>query len=331
MVYHLCSGFRDILNITCNKKNHDGLLLSGGLDSSILAYHLKPKNAITITVDNRNNSQDYFYSTLIAEKKYVTEHHKIIISFEEILAKIEELIKDYKAFDPIFLKNSVIQLIGFHWAQKLKIKSLVVGDGADELFAGYNFLHKYMEDRKKITEKIDFIIENMNFFSTQFSLKTGYSIFLPFLESEIVQFSKKITLEEKISNHDDGTTFGKFFLRKCYEDILGKEIAWRKKTALQDGSGVYKLEKHIEKNILNDDKKYNEEIKKIKLNEHVIIRNKEHLYFYKIYRKFFNPPVDEEFIKFGKDDTIIKKCQYCNSWFIWQGNFCKVCGSFPAL
>ncbi len=305
--------------------HHDGILLSGGLDSSILAYHTRPKDSITIIVDI--NSPDYFYSSLIAKKKYSINHHKIIISFEEILSNIEELIQEFKTFDPIFLKNSVVQLIGFKTAKKLKIDSLVLGDGADELFAGYNFLHQYINEPNKINRKIDSIIRNMDFISIKLAKKLGLKIFLPFLEKGIVEFSHTITFDEKISNYN-GKLYGKFFLRNCYEDILGKEIVWRKKTALENGSGVTDIQYYIDTNLVTN---YDciKEIKKAKLEEGVEIRNKEHLHFYKIYRKFFKPPIEEQSTLNNNKIEIEKKCPHCNTIFIWDGNFCKVCGAFP--
>jgi asparagine synthase (glutamine-hydrolysing) len=300
-------------------------LLSGGLDSSILAYHVKPDIAITIVVNN--DCSDYYYSSLIKKKQLISKHHKVVISFKDALTNIETLIKDFKTFDPIFLKNSVVQLVGMKEAKKLKIKSLVIGDGSDELFAGYNFLLKYYNDKQKINQKIDFIIKNMDFFSMHYSKIVGIKIFLPFLEKEIIEFSKKIPVEEKISKYDD-KIFGKFFLRKCYENILSKEIVWRNKMALQDGSGVSMLEEYVQNNIFIDDREYYDEIKKVKSNEGVAIRNKEHLYYYKIYRKYFGPPIDESS---KSNDNYKQKCIYCNSLFIWKGNFCKVCGGYPVF
>lgn len=316
----ICCEFKKILSNICAKEDHDGILLSGGLDSSILAYHIKPKYSITISVDKE--SPDYFYSSLIAKKKYSINHYMINISYKEVLTNIEELIEEFKTFDPIFLKNSVVQSIGFKIAKEMNINSLVIGDGADELFAGYNFLLKYTEEPEKLDKKINSLIQNMDFFSVRFSNKLGLKIFLPFLQKEIVDFSQKITNKEKISKKD-GTFYGKFFLRKCYEDILGKEIVWREKNALEKGSGVTNLKYHIENNIITDSE-YIVEGEKAN-SEGVEIRNKEHLYFYKIYRKFFRPPRDDT----PNESNTIKECPFCKSIFSWKGNFCKICGGYP--
>ncbi len=315
-----CCEFKNILTNICAKEDHDGILLSGGLDSSILAYHIKPKYSITISIDKE--SPDYFYSSLIAKKKYSINHHMINISYDDVLTNIEELIEEFKTFDPIFLKNSVVQLIGFKIAKEMNINSLVIGDGADELFAGYNFLHKYTEEPEILDKKINSLIQNMDFFSIKFSNKLGLKIFLPFLQKEITEFSHKITLKEKISKKD-GTFYGKFFLRKCYEDILGKEIVWREKNALEKGSGFTNLKYYIENNMIKDSEYIVEEEKS--KSEGVEIRNKEHLHFYKIYRKFFRPPREDT----PYESNTIKKCPFCKSIFSWSGSFCKVCGGYP--
>ncbi|MEJ7641396.1 MAG: asparagine synthase C-terminal domain-containing protein [Candidatus Nitrosocosmicus sp.] len=143
-----CCEFKNILTNICAKEDHDGILLSGGLDSSILAYHIKPKYSITISIDKE--SPDYYYSSLIAKKRYSINHHMINIPYNEVLTNIEELIEEFKTFDPIFLKNSVVQLIGFKIAKEMNINSLVIGDGADELFAGYNFYTNILQTRKDL-------------------------------------------------------------------------------------------------------------------------------------------------------------------------------------
>ncbi len=317
--------FIELFTGICAIEKHDGILLSGGLDSSIVSYHTRPSNAITILIDK--NSPDYYYSSLLYENNFFKNHHIIFIDYNEIICNIEELVKDFKTFDPIFLKNSVVQLIGFKKAKELKIKSLVIGDGADELFAGYNFFHRYIHEPEIIAQKIKHVKKNMDFVSKAFSKKLKVNIFLPFLNPAIINFSDQLEIKDKISTYN-GKYFGKFFLRKCYQELLGTEIVWRKKTALEDGSGVTNIKNYIE-NFLITDLIYQREIKKIKLEEKVELRDKEHLFFYRIFRKYFNEPRKEDSIHEQIEREKSKKCTYCNTNFIWDGNFCKVCGAFP--
>ncbi len=316
--------FIDLFSYICTLEKHDGILLSGGLDSSIIAYHIEPLNAITIVIDK--NSPDYYYSSLLYKKNFFKNHHIIFIDYNEIIYNIEELVRDFKSFDPIFLKNSVVQLIGFKKAKELNIKSLAIGDGADELFAGYNFFHKYIHEPKTIAQKIEYVKENMDFVSQTFSKNFNVNLFLPFINQNIIDFSNKLKLDDKISSYK-GKYFGKFFLRKCYEKLLGKEIVWRKKTALENGSGVTNVKNYIE-NYLATDLEYQKEIKRIKLEEKVELRDREHLFFYRLFRKYFTEPIKNDIIGVeGGENT--KKCPSCNTNFIWKGNFCKVCGAFP--
>jgi asparagine synthase (glutamine-hydrolysing) len=98
---------------------------------------------------------------------------------------------------------------------------------------------------------------------------------------------------------------------------------WREKTALENGSGVTFLNYYINNTLLTNHE-YNDQKEKARL-EGVEIRNKEHLCFYKIYRKFFRPPFEDN----SMDGDNNKRCPYCKSIFSSNGKFCKVCGAFP--
>ncbi len=316
----VCKELKLILSNICKDGNCSSILLSGGLDSSILAFHLKPNSAITLVIDNK--STDHYYSSLIA-KKFSINHLIITKTYSEILIYIEQLIQDFKTFDPIFLRNSVVQLISIETAYKENIKSLYLGDGADELFAGYNFLQQYINTPSIIKKKIRHMTDNMDFFSKKISSKFGIRVLLPFLNKQIIELSKKIEIDQKISQYN-GSIYGKFFLRKCYEDELGTEIVWRKKEAMEEGSGVTNLGEYINNKL--DDNLFSIGVEKSK-EEGVVIRDKEHLFFYKLYRKYYKPP-KEELIKIIPNKSDCKICPFCHSIIALEGSYCKICGGY---
>ncbi|MBA2268406.1 MAG: asparagine synthase [Nitrosopumilus sp.] len=313
-----CREFQELLHSVCERTPGESILLSGGLDSSILLFYMRPREAITVSIDPY--SSDYRYSTVVA-KHYSKNHHIVIPRMEEILENLEELVRDFKTFDPIFLKNSVVQLLGFKEALRLKVNSIILGDGADELFGGYNFLCKYLKSPEILQSKLDEIAQNMEFVSFKLSKKYYLGITTPFLDDTIVKFSQSLSANDKIAVHN-GIIYGKFFLRNCFKEILGDEIAWRRKEALESGSGINKILPYLENCITDED--FLAGLSKAK-NEGVLIRNKEHMFYYRIYREFFDAPIHQICDQSGKS----KRCPSCNTVFIWNGSFCKTCGAYP--
>lgn len=306
-----------LLKGVCNSIPHEAILLSGGLDSSILLHLTQPKNAITITLNNYSN--DLKFSSL-AIKGAKSFHHIINPDLSEIINSIRELVSISKTFDPIYIRNNVVQLIGCKHAINLGCQNIIIGDGADELFAGYNYLHKYVNEPQILCRKIKDLFDNMDFFSNKISKFYKLKVYLPFLEQQIIEFSKTLTINDKISSYE-GCLYGKFFLRQRFLPILGEEIVWRKKEALEIGSGMNMYVSKIEELVKNEQYVYG--VQKA-AKEGVKIRNKEHLFYYNFYRQFFAPPGNVQ-----KKQTSTKKCTFCNTAWEWRGNYCKVCGAYP--
>ena len=123
---------------------------------------------------------------------------------------------------------------------------------------------------------------------------------------------------EHLVNQKNGVKFGKWVLRKAFENDLPSSVIWREKTPMQDGSGTTGLTKMFD-SVITDDV-YQEKTKKIKSKDGVTIRTKESLHYYEFYRENFKVP------EYDGNKNI---CPDCNAELITNSRFCRMCGKFP--
>ena len=117
---------------------------------------------------------------------------------------------------------------------------------------------------------------------------------------------------------EGGKKFGKWILRKTFEEKIPKAIVWRQKSPMQDGAGTQGLTEFFESAI--PDAVFIDKIKKIKEKDDITIRTKESLQYYEIYHKHHTMPVPNEF---GT------KCPDCRHVIEENSKFCRMCGRFP--
>ena len=160
----------EVINETAARYKHKPLLLSGGLDSSILSTIINPE--LTVVISFGSTSQDLIYSKIVAQK-YSRSHLERIIDFGEFNRLIPNVIRILKTFDPTEVRNSTILFAGIMEVKKKGYLEVVTGDGADELFAGYNYFAKYYSDPKKLQEILYELWNNMHFASKDIAYAAG--------------------------------------------------------------------------------------------------------------------------------------------------------------
>ena len=294
----------------------DSIALSGGLDSSILASCIEDKKVKAFAMISKDfPSTDLMYAQLVAKTSDLNLE-VIFVNIEELLAALEQTIKILKVFNPIEIRNNVVLYLTMKSAKESGCKSIITGDGADELFAGYNFFKKMT--REELDKDLERIWDVMHFPSRSISQSIGISLNTPFLNPTVSEFAKKIPSDLKI-HEEKGRKFGKWILRKAFEDKLPASIIWREKAAMQDGSGTSGLTSFLENFTL--DSTFAERSKYYAEKENVRLLSKESLYYYEIYRKYFDTPYD-----LGRSDS---HCPNCSFSIKPDAHFCRMCGSYP--
>lgn len=316
MLEDLSAELYKVLKIAVQECNSNCISLSGGLDSAILAYFLKSKKPNAIAVIAKDFvATDLTYCQMIASKFDLPLCLKTVTT-EELFSAIEETIKILKNFNSIEIRNSIVMYLALTTVKASGYNSLITGDGADELFAGYNFLIKKSKD--ELQNDLERIWEIMHFPATKIGRSFGVKIESPFLNDKVTELAKKMPPEVKVKE-ENGKKYGKWILRKTFEDKIPTAVVWRDKSPMQDGAGTSGLISLF--NNLMPDNMYNTKSKKIKDEDNVIINSKESLYYYEIYRKYNEAPH-----KLQSSNT---HCPYCKYDVKPNSKFCRMCGSYP--
>lgn len=303
----------DLLKQVTSKYLHMPLLLSGGLDSTIICSLIKPK--LTVVVSFGDQSEDLIHSRTVSQV-YSNSHLEINIDFHKFKSLAANVVRILKTFDPIEVRNSTVLYAGIIGVKNMGYSDLVTGDGADELFAGYSYLIRYYSEPRVLEDVLRDLWDKMTFASKDIGTALGVNIHTPYLEEPFISFAKSVNCHDKIGEKW-GEKWGKYILRTTFENKLG-DLVWRKKMALEHGSKLTSVSKIINKILSNTVFEVN--IKQ-GLADKVVLTTKEQMYYYWLYRSFFPAPY--------ADSKGSIRCPYCLADIVKSTRYCQTCGSFP--
>ena len=295
-----CEQLKNKLKEAAERNRADGILLSGGVDTGILAFVARPSTGFTVALKD-SPASDLVYSEKVS-KLLGIQHKKMEFTTEEALATLPEVIGILKTFD-LALPNDLSIYFALKLARENRISSVMTGDGADELFAGYSYMAELPpEDLERYIRRLS---QNWHFSAGYLGKALGIEIKQPFLDEDFVRFALEISPELKVK---DGV--GKYILRKSFEGLILQEIVWRKKEPIEYGSGSTKLHEIIDGMVT--DEQFHSARKEVDIK----FINKEHFFYWRIYNQVVGK------IPKSRDNEI--SCPCCGAG---MGTYhCRTCG-----
>ena len=228
-----------------------GVLLSGGLDSSITSAVAKKFSAKRIESGSQIDAwwpQLHSFAVglkgapdLAAAKKvadYIgTVHHEINYTIQEGLDAIRDVIYYIETYDVTTVRASTPMYLLARVIRSMGIKMVLSGEGADEVFGGYLYFHK-APDAKAFHEETIRKLSKLYMYDCLRANKSlcawGVEGRVPFLDKEFLDVAMRLNPAAKMC---PGKTIEKKILREAFADMLPAEIAWRQKEQFSDGVG----------------------------------------------------------------------------------------------
>ncbi|MCS2249375.1 asparagine synthase B [Bacteroides fragilis] len=228
-----------------------GVLLSGGLDSSVISAIAKKYAAKRIETDGANDAwwpqlhsfaiglkgaPDLIKAREVAE--YIgTVHHEINYTLQEGLDAIRDVIYFIETYDVTTVRASTPMYLLARVIKSMGIKMVLSGEGADEIFGGYLYFHKAPNARAFHEETVR-KLSKLHLYDCLRANKSlaawGVEGRVPFLDKEFPDVAMQLDPEIKMA---PGKVIEKKVLREAFADMLPSGIAWRQKEQFSDGVG----------------------------------------------------------------------------------------------
>ena len=228
-----------------------GVLLSGGLDSSIISAVAKKFAARRI---ESGNTEDAWWPQLhsfaiglegspdLAAARKVAEHigsvhHEINFTVQEGLDAIRDVIYHIETYDVTTVRASTPMYLLSRYIKSMGVKMVLSGEGADEIFGGYLYFHKAPnaeEFHKETVRKLNKLHLYDCLRANKSLASWGVEGRVPFLDKEFMDVAMRLNPTDKMAGNGK---IEKHILRQAFEDYLPAEIAWRQKEQFSDGVG----------------------------------------------------------------------------------------------
>lgn len=276
-----------------------GVLLSGGLDSSVISAIAKKYASRRIET---NGKQEAWWPQLhsfaiglkgapdLAKAREVADfigtiHHEINYTIQEGLDAVRDVIYFIETYDVTTVRASTPMYLLARVIKSMGIKMVLSGEGADEVFGGYLYFHK-APDARAFHEETVRKLSKLYLYDCLRANKSlsawGVEGRVPFLDKEFLDAAMRINPVAKMCT---GKTIEKKIIREAFQDMLPESVAWRQKEQFSDGVGYNWIDtlKAITDQAVSDEQ-MSQAVQRFPINTP---RNKEEYYYRSIFEEYF--------------------------------------------
>ncbi len=288
-----------------------GVLISGGLDSSIIAAIASKYRKMRVESGGKEEawwprlhsfsvglegSPDAKYARDVA--KYLgTAHHEIKFTIQEGFDAISDVIYHLETFDVTTIRAATPMYLMARKIKSYGIKMVLSGEGADEVFGGYLYFHMAPDAKEFHEETVRKLFSLSKYDCLRANKATsawGLEARVPFLDREFLDYAMSIDPEDKMC---PGDKIEKNVLRKAFEGYLPYDVLWRQKEQFSDGVGygwIDYLKKHASEAVT--DKMMAQAAKRFPVKPPA---SKEEYYYRGIFEEHFPSPAAAETVPVG--------------------------------
>jgi asparagine synthase (glutamine-hydrolysing) len=243
-----------------------GVLISGGVDSSVIAAIAARMSAKRVESDSKEpawwprlhsfsvglkESPDLKMARKVAEQIGST-HHEIHFTVQEGLDAINDVIYHLETFDITTIRAATPMYLMARKIRAMGVKMILSGEGADEIFGGYLYFHKAPNAREfheELVRKLSMLHKYDCLRANKAMAAWGVEARVPFLDKEFLDVAMDIAPDDKMCG---GGKIEKRILREAFRGYIPEEILWRQKEQFSDGVGyswIDSLKRHAEQEI----------------------------------------------------------------------------------
>lgn len=233
-----------------------GVLLSGGLDSSVVAWCAAQFAKQRVEDDGKSEAwwprlhsfavglegSPDLAAARVAAEALGTAHHEFHFTFEEGLDALSEVIRHIETYDVTTIRASTPMFLLARRIRSMGIKMVLSGEGSDEVFGGYLYFHKAPDAREfhaETVRKLDALHQFDCLRANKSMAAFGIEARVPFLDLAFLDTAMAIDPEQKRvrARAAGGRPVEKWLLRTAFEGCLPESILWRQKEQFSDGVG----------------------------------------------------------------------------------------------